>query len=67
MRIIWITHICEYLDVSPIVGLNTDDPETMMAFTQAVAIRESGCHFDKVTLERAYYKAFPEEALFLAA
>jgi len=67
LRIIWITHVSEALNVSPFIGLNTDDPETMMAFTQAVAIRESGCHFDKDTLERAYYKAFPEEALSLAA
>jgi len=73
LRIIWITHICEYLDVppdftmSPVKRINTDDPETMMAFTQAVAIRESGCHFSRATLERAYYKAFPEETLSLAA
>jgi len=62
LRIIWITHACERLHVSPFARLNTDNKETMMAFTQETAIRESGSYFDRATLERAYKKAFPNEA-----
>ena len=58
LRIIWITHASENLNVSPFDRLNTDDKETMMAFTQQTAIRETGSYFDRATLERAYNKAF---------
>lgn len=58
LRITWITHACKSLHVSPFDRLNTDDKETMMAFTQQTAINESWSHFDRATLERAYKKAF---------
>lgn len=58
LRIIWITHACKSLNVSPFVRLNTDDKETMMAFAQQTAINETWAYFDRATLERAYKKAF---------
>lgn len=58
LRITWITHACENLHVSPFNRLNTDDKETMMAFTQQTAINESWSYFDRATLEKAYKKAF---------
>jgi hypothetical protein len=58
LRIIRITRACSNLQVSPFTRLNTDDKETMMAFTQQTAINESWSHFDRATLERAYEKAF---------
>lgn len=58
LRIKWITHSCEKLHVSPFERLNTDDKETMMAFTQQTAVNETWTHFDRATLERAYEKAF---------
>lgn len=62
LRITRITHACENLNISPFARLNTDDKETMMAFTQQTAIRETWCHFSKDTLEKAYKLAFPNEA-----
>ena len=58
LRITWITHACENLHISPFERLNTDDKETMMAFTQQTAINETWCRFDRATLEKAYTKAF---------
>ena len=58
LRITWITRACNNLHVSPFERLNTDDKETMMAFTQQTAINESWSYFDRATLERAYKKAF---------
>lgn len=58
LRITWITRACNNLHVSPFDRLNTDDKETMMAFTQQTAINESWSYFDRATLERAYKKAF---------
>ena len=58
LRVIWITRACNNLNVSPFTRLNTDDKETMMAFTQQTAINESWSYFDRATLERAYKKAF---------
>ena len=58
LRITRITHACNNLKISPFVRLNTDDKETMMAFTQQTAINESWAYFDRDTLERAYKKAF---------
>lgn len=58
LRITRITHACENLNVSPFVRINTDDKETMMAFTQQTAINESWSYFDRSTLEKAYKKAF---------
>lgn len=58
LRVIWITHASENLNVSPFDRLNTDDKETMMAFAQQTAIRETGSYFDRATLERAYNRAF---------
>lgn len=62
LRITRITHACENLNISPFARLNTDNKETMMAFTQQTAIRETGCHFNRNTLEKAYKLAFPNEA-----
>ena len=62
LRITRITHACENLNISPFARLNTDNKETMMAFTQQTAIRETGCYFNKDTLEKAYKLAFPNEA-----
>lgn len=58
LRVTWITHACEHLNVSPFQRLNTDDKETMMAWAQETAIRESWSYFNRQTLERAYKKAF---------
>ena len=58
LRITRITHACENLNINPFVRLNTDDKETMMAFTQQTAINETWSYFDRATLERAYNKAF---------
>ena len=58
LRVTWITRACNNLHVSPFDRLNTDDKETMMAFTQQTAINESWSYFDRATLERAYEKAF---------
>ena len=62
LRISRITHACEQLNISPFARINMDNKETMMAFTQQTAIRETGSHFDRATLERAYHIAFPNEA-----
>lgn len=62
LRICRITHACENLNVSPFARINTDDKETMMAYTQQAAIRETGCRFNRDTLEKAYKLAFPNEA-----
>ena len=58
LRVVWITNACNNLHISPFDRLNTDDKETMMAFTQQTAINESWSYFDRATLERAYKKAF---------
>lgn len=58
LRITWITKACKRLNVSPFQRLNTDDKETMMAWTQETAIRESWSYFNRETLEKAYKRAF---------
>ncbi len=58
LRVTRITHACEHLNISPFQRLNTDDKETMMAWAQETAIRESWSYFNRKTLERAYKKAF---------
>lgn len=58
LRITWITHTCEKLNISPFQRLNTDDKETIMAFAQQTAINETWSYLDRAILERAYNKAF---------
>ena len=62
LRICRITHACEKLNISPFARINMNDKETMMAFTQQTAIRETWSYFDRATLEMAYNKAFPNKA-----
>ena len=61
LRLIWITHVANHLKVSPTTPLNLDDPETLMAVIQAIALQETSSKIWKSTLEEAYKVAFPDE------
>lgn len=59
LRLCWITHQCEALNVWPHEMLDFSDPTTLKAFTARIAIQETWTHIGSDMLDKAYKLAFP--------